>query len=63
MNREIFEIMIKVLLNVISISNGRIVPIFLEKVKNSVMLQHLQMVLSSSLLVLLKAKRFVFKTQ
>ena len=63
MNREIYEIMIKVLLNVISISNGLIVPIFPEKVKNSVMSLHLQMVLSLSLLVLLKAKRFVFKTK
>ena len=55
-----YEIMIKVLLNVKSISNGLIVPIFPEKVKNSAMLLHLQMVLLSSLLVLSKAKRFAF---
>ena len=58
MNFEILKTLIKVLINAINISNGRTDPMFLVKVKNSVMLLHLQMELLLLLLVLLKAKRF-----
>ena len=61
MNRKIPKTSIKVPLSVINILNGRTDPMFLVKMKNSVMLLLLLMELLLLLLVLLKAKRFFGK--